>query len=141
MLIFAEKTSKMGKNEYPKLLAIGWDRVMKSTQEDEEKGTLIYLLEDEEMFYGYAQNPRYIMRVKPGHTDTIALRWCKGLILPKGDEDIDKLYREAMEIINNDERLSEIRDDQKKCDKSSSLNIKAQVQRTLADPVLSKKFL
>jgi hypothetical protein len=101
---FLQKCIKRS-SEYPKLLAIGWLRVMHGTREDEEKGTLVYLLEDEEMFYGYTQNPKYYRFVKPSHNALLALRWCQGVIFPKGDEDVDELYREVMEIISNSDDI------------------------------------
>jgi hypothetical protein len=127
--------------EYPKLLAIGWAPTSLS-----KEGTLIYLLEDEDLFYGYAQNPNFYPRVKPGWTDLLALRWGRGLALPKGDEDVHKLYHEAIDIIRGNNKLMYMWQDQKSKSESHGgkqhkINIKYHVKRTLADPVLSKYFL
>jgi hypothetical protein len=126
---------------YPKLLAIGWNRIHKDT------GTLIYLLEDEILFYGYAQNPKFIPRVKAGRMDMSAIRWCQGLILPKGNENVRKLYREALGIIKNDKTgdLMEIYLQQKKSSeehgKEYTIDLEEAQEVTLADPKLSKYFL
>jgi hypothetical protein len=125
----------MGKNEYPKLLAIGWNPMG-----DDPDGTLIYLLEDEIMFYGYAQNPNFHPRVKPGYVDVLALRWCQGLVLPKGNEDVNKLYLEAIEILKNDEKYHHYLK-QKRKDKIYDIDIKESVKKTLSIPSISKYFI
>ncbi|MDR2286206.1 MAG: hypothetical protein LBE04_01830 [Prevotellaceae bacterium] len=126
-------------NEYPKLLGIGWNPMWWKN----DKGTLIYLLEDEELFYGYAQDPDFNPRVKPSHFDVGALRWCQAHIHPKGAEDVQKLYREAMEIIKGDEELLEEwlqeKNFVKKTGKGYWINNET-LERTLANPDLLKHF-
>jgi hypothetical protein len=103
-----------------------------------DKGTLIYLLEDEELFYGYAQDPDFKLRVKPSHFDIGALRWCQAVIHPKGTEDVQKLYCEAMEIIKGDEKLIEKCLHQK--GKKRYSNFDEGLKRTLTTPDLLKHF-
>jgi hypothetical protein len=142
MYPYVEKMPCSITEEYPKLLAIGCGRV----GGNDSKRTLIYLLEDESLFYGYAQNPEFRPRVKPGWTMAVALRWCQGLILPKGNEDVHKLYSEALEIIRKD-KIRGI--DKYLCEKGMAakhgkeydIDLKATQERTLANPNLSKYFL
>jgi hypothetical protein len=98
---FLQKCIKRS-SEYPKLIAIGWQPIRETT---EISGTFIYLLEDEELFHAYAQDPRYYPRVKCSIVDAVALRWFYGIVPPKGDEDVHKLYREAMDILYGDDKL------------------------------------
>jgi hypothetical protein len=127
----------MDMEEYPKLLAIGWNPMR-----DNDKGTLIYLLEDEHLFYGYAQNPNFEPRVKPGNVDAVALRWCRGLALPKGDEDVRKLYLEALDIIRDNNDLIDEYLYQKNMSETYGkeywIDIEDAVKQTLAIPTLSK---
>jgi hypothetical protein len=131
------------KNPYPKLLAIGWT-IMRDSPDG---GTLVYLLEDENLFYGYAQNPDFWLRVKAGQADIVALRWCQGLVLPKGNEDVRKLYLEALDIIKNDKTgrlVSEYLSQKKYSEedgKEYALDLEEMQKRTLADPTLLKYFL
>jgi hypothetical protein len=132
--------------EYPKLLAIGWNPMPTNSS---DTGTLIYLLEDEDLFYGYAQHPDFDPRVKPSHFDVGALRWCRGVVLPKGDEDVRKLYREALDIIENDntkpyslkrecliekKRVADV-------GKVYWFDLSEVTKKTLANPDISKYFL
>jgi hypothetical protein len=114
-----------------------------------DKGTLIYLLEDEELFYGYAQHPDFVPRVQIGYSDAKALRWCQAFSYPKGDEDVRKLYLEALDIIREN-KIKENYDliheyfSQKELSEEKGKeywNIDEQIKRTLADPKLSKYFL
>jgi hypothetical protein len=111
-----------------------------------DSGTLIYLLEDEKLFYGYAQHPDFVPRVKTGWADVLAVRWCRGFSLPKGDEDVRKLYLEALDIIRENDDLIRMYLHQKDLmidgkGKKYVVDIEEQVKRTQADPVLSKYFL
>ncbi|MDR2814354.1 MAG: hypothetical protein LBB79_06845 [Prevotellaceae bacterium] len=130
--------------KHPKLLAIGWNPM-----HNNDNGTLIYLLEDEELFYGYAQHPDFNPRVKPSHFNVGALRWCRGCVYPKGNENVRKLYLEALDIIREN-KIKENYDliheyfSQKELSKEKGKeywNIDEQIKRTLADPELSKYFL
>jgi hypothetical protein len=88
----------MKNEEYPKLIAVG-------LRDDIGK---VYCLEDERFFYGYAQNETdFCPRVKTGWKIGVALRWCPIVVPPKGDEDVHKLYNEAMELIKTDEKSKE----------------------------------
>jgi hypothetical protein len=136
-----EEKIKLEISDNPKLLAIGWGYKGVNS-------SLIYLLEDEYLFYGYAQNLNYNPCVKMHYSSFSALRWCRGLILPRGDEDVRKLYAEAMELIKKGtRRYVDIQEyigqrwASAKYGKEQTLNLEEQAKRTLADPVLSKHFL
>ena len=81
---------------YPKLLAIG---IMPPHK--------IYLIEDENCFIGYAKGLKDENRTDPpvlkiSSGSIPATRWCIASFPPKGDENVDELYREIHDIIIDD---------------------------------------
>ncbi|MCL1932835.1 MAG: hypothetical protein FWF53_03335 [Candidatus Azobacteroides sp.] len=92
---------------YPKLLAIG---IMLPF--DDFPPRRIYLIEDETCFIGYARGvddkicEGYPLLLKISTMDVAALRWCKVAFPPKGNENVDELYKEIYHIIQDDRRMN-----------------------------------
>jgi hypothetical protein len=123
----------MNKEEYPKLIARGVDRNEK----------VIYLIEDEELFYGYNREGY----IRASHVDIQAVRWCFCLTYPEGSENVQELYKEALQKIESEAEYRRRRDcslaasRDKRVGKRRTIDMKEEAARTQADKELSKHFL
>jgi hypothetical protein len=138
-----------GKEKYPKLLAVGYMPPCDwhNPEFDKLRGTLVYLIEDADMFYGYApkQDGTYIETVRCAAWKAVALRWCVYIKHPFGSEDVEKMYAAVMKHIydTSDLHYFEVKENVKRNGKSCEFDtdIEEQNRIVMQTPEILKKFL